>query len=138
MRDIRQVLARWGAWAASNHESVTWPRVAAGFRGVFPSKGVSRPQCCDGDAMVICGCMARLNRACPDMHDLLVGYYVWGMTFMALSRELQCSDTHVGKKLQKAEGIVEGMLLDTRLEMDRYVRCDLTGRAGIQVPRLTQ
>ncbi|MCM4863449.1 antitermination protein, partial [Escherichia coli] len=24
MRDIRQVLERWGAWAANNHEDVTW------------------------------------------------------------------------------------------------------------------
>ncbi|WP_275950283.1 antiterminator Q family protein, partial [Escherichia coli] len=24
MRDIRQVLERWGAWAANNYEDVTW------------------------------------------------------------------------------------------------------------------
>ncbi|EOA7682757.1 antiterminator Q family protein, partial [Escherichia coli] len=24
MRDIQQVLERWGAWAANNHENVTW------------------------------------------------------------------------------------------------------------------
>ncbi|EFM4101184.1 antitermination protein, partial [Escherichia coli] len=24
MRDIRQVLECWGAWAANNHEDVTW------------------------------------------------------------------------------------------------------------------
>ncbi|EOY6779212.1 antiterminator Q family protein, partial [Escherichia coli] len=29
MRDIQQVLERWGAWAANNHENVTWSSVAA-------------------------------------------------------------------------------------------------------------
>ncbi|EMO8322578.1 antitermination protein, partial [Escherichia coli] len=35
-----------------------------------------------------------------------------------------CSDGTIGKKLQKAEGVVEGMLmlLGVRLEMDRYVQ----------------
>ncbi|EOL1163318.1 TPA: antiterminator Q family protein, partial [Escherichia coli] len=32
MRDIRQVLERWGAWAANNHEDVTWSPIAAGFK----------------------------------------------------------------------------------------------------------
>ncbi|HAF1611132.1 TPA: antitermination protein, partial [Salmonella enterica] len=32
--------------------------------------------------------------------------------------------THIGKKLQNAEGVIEGMLmaLDVKLEMDRYVQ----------------
>ncbi|EFB1808883.1 antitermination protein QuuD, partial [Escherichia coli] len=34
-----------------------------------------------------------------------------------------CSDGYIGKRLQKAEGIIEGMLmaLDIRLEMDIVV-----------------
>ncbi|HIB1681919.1 TPA: antiterminator Q family protein [Salmonella enterica subsp. enterica serovar Muenchen] len=124
MRDIQQVLERWGAWAANNREDVTWSTVAAGFKGLIPSKITSRPQCCDDDAMVICGCMARLYKNNRDMHDLLVDYYVFGMTFMSLARKHGCSDTHIGKKLQNAEGIVEGMLmaLDVKLELDRYVQ----------------
>ncbi|WP_269326343.1 antiterminator Q family protein, partial [Escherichia coli] len=37
-----------------------------------------------------------------------------------------CSDTCIGKRLHKAEGVVEGMLmmLDVKLEMDRYVERD--------------
>ncbi|EIN0764643.1 antiterminator Q family protein, partial [Escherichia coli] len=27
MRDIQQVLERWGAWAANNRENVTWSSV---------------------------------------------------------------------------------------------------------------
>ncbi|EFJ8857307.1 antitermination protein [Escherichia coli] len=120
MRDIQLVLERWGAWVANNHEDVEWPSIAAGFKGLIPSKVKSRPQCCDDDAMIICGCMARLNKKNQYLHDLLVDYYVGGMTFMSLANKHSCSDGYIGKKLQKAEGIIEGMLmaLDIRLEMD--------------------
>ncbi|TNS67193.1 antitermination protein, partial [Escherichia coli] len=120
MRDIQMVLERWGAWVANNHEDVTWSSIAAGFKGLIPSKVKSRPQCCDDDAMVICGCMARLKKSNNDLHDLLVDYYVWGMTFMRLAQKHNCSDGYIGKRLQKAEGIIEGMLmaLDICLEMD--------------------
>ncbi|EEX4442099.1 antiterminator Q family protein [Escherichia coli] len=126
MRDIQLVLERWGAWAANNHEDVTWSSVASGFKGLIPSKVTSRPQCCDDDAMIICGCMARLYRNNRDLHDLLVDYYVLGKTFMVLARKHGCSDSLIGKRLQKAEGVVEGMLmmLDVRLEMDRHVERD--------------
>lgn len=124
MRDIQQVLERWGAWVANNHEDVNWSPIAAGFQGLIPEKVKSRPQCCDDDAMIICGCMARLNRNNSDLHELLVDYYVRGMTFITLARKHRCSDGTIGKKLQKAEGVVEGMLmlLGISLEMDRYVQ----------------
>ncbi|EHR8986905.1 antitermination protein [Escherichia coli] len=125
MRNIRVVLERWGAWVVNNHEDVSWPLVAAGFNGLFADRLKSRPQCCDDDAMIISECMARLNRNNGDLHDLLVDYYVFGMSFMALSRKHGCSDTCIGKRLQKAEGVMEGMLLmmDVRLEMDTSIRC---------------
>ncbi|ENN1918745.1 antitermination protein [Escherichia coli] len=123
MRDIQMVLERWGAWVANNHEDVTWSSIAAGFKGLIPSKVRSRPQCCDDDAMIICGCMARLKKNNSDLHDLLVDYYVGGMPFMALARKHGCSDTCIGKRLQKAEGVVDGMLmlLGGKLEMDWYI-----------------
>lgn len=129
LRDIKMVLERWGAWVANNHEDVTWSSIAAGFRGLIPSKVKSRPQCCDDDAMIICGCMARLKKNNSDLHDLLVDYYVGGMTFMRLARKHGCSDTCIGKRLQKAEGVIDGMLmmLNARLEMD-----NLTGRSVIR------
>ncbi|EOT3391068.1 antiterminator Q family protein [Escherichia coli] len=119
-RDIQMVLERWGAWVANNHEDVTWSSIAAGFKGLIPSKVKSRPQCSDDDAMIICGCMARLNKNNKDQHDLLVDYYVGGMTFMVLARKHGCSDTCIGKRLQKAEGVIDGMLmmLNVSLEMD--------------------
>ena len=123
MRDIQMVLERWGAWVANNHEDVTWSSIAAGFKGLIPSKVKSRPQCCDDDAMIICGCMARLKKNNSYLHDLPVDYYVGSMTFMSLASKHFCSDGYIGKKLQKAEGIIEGMLmaLDIRLEMDIVV-----------------
>ncbi|MGT3300428.1 antiterminator Q family protein, partial [Yersinia enterocolitica] len=68
--------------------------------------------------------MARLNKNNSDLHDLLIDYYVFGMTFMSLAREHKCSDTCIGKRLQKAEGVIQGMLLmlGISLEMDRYVQ----------------
>lgn len=123
MRDIQLVLEQWGAWAANNKEDVVWSSIAAGFKGLLPAKVKSRPQCCDDDAMVICGCFARLNKVNPDMHDLLVDYYVFGMTFITLARKHNCSDGHIGKRLQKAEGVIEGMLmmLEVTLQMDKNV-----------------
>ncbi|MDF3830252.1 antiterminator Q family protein [Pseudocitrobacter sp. 2023EL-00150] len=119
-RDIQMVMERWGAWAANTHEDVTWAHIAAGFKGLIPAKTKSRIQCCDDDAMIICGCMARINKGNSELHDLLVDYYLFGMTFMALAKKHSCSDGHIGKKLQKAEGLVEGMLmaLEVTLEMD--------------------
>ena len=123
MRDIQQVLERWGAWSADNTESVQWYSIAAGFSGLIPSKVKARPQCCEDDAIIISSCMAQLNKKNSDMHDLLLDYYLFGMTFMQLANKHNCSDGHIGKKLQKAEGIIEGMvmMLDVSLEMDRYV-----------------
>ncbi len=45
-------------------------------------------------------------------------------------RKLHRAYTHVGKQLQKAEGIVEGLLmaLDVRLEIDRLVRKESIAR----------
>ncbi|WP_145507628.1 antiterminator Q family protein [Yersinia hibernica] len=124
MRDIQQVLERWGAWAADNREDVYWPPIAAGFSGLIPSKVRSRSQCCDEDGLIISGVMAGLNSKHPAVHNLLFDYYVFGKTFMQLSKEHHCSDTHIGKKLQNAEGVIDGylMALEIKLEMDKQVR----------------
>ncbi|OKO99358.1 antiterminator Q family protein [Xenorhabdus eapokensis] len=124
MRDIQLIMERWGAWVADNQEGVYWSSIAAGFKGLIPNKVKSRPQCCDDDAIIISGCMARLNKNNSEAHDLLFDYYVFGKTFMQLARDHHCSDGHIGKRLQKAEGVIEGMLmmLNIPLEMDKYVQ----------------
>ncbi|MBD2824311.1 antiterminator Q family protein, partial [Xenorhabdus szentirmaii] len=117
---------RWGAWAADNREEVSWSSIAAGFKGLIPNKVKSRSQCCDDDALIISGCMARLNKKNSEAHDLLFDYYVFGKTFMQLANDYHCSDTYIGKRLQKAEGVIDGMLmmLDVPLEMDKYVQME--------------
>lgn len=133
MRDIQQVLERFGAWAANNREDVTWSTVAAGFKGLIPSKVTSRPQCCDDDAMVISGCMAHLHKSNADMHDLLVDYYVFGMTLRTIAGKLGISHNHASVRLQTAEGFIDGYLaaLGVTLEMDRYVQREPV--SGLQV-----
>ncbi|CFQ96303.1 antitermination protein Q [Yersinia frederiksenii] len=43
---------------------------------------------------------------------------------MPLSKEHHCSDGHIGKKLQNAEGVIDDhlMMLEVKLEMDKQVR----------------
>lgn len=122
MRDIQLVLERWGNWShtADNGFAAT----AAGFSRLLPPSQSSLPTCTDKDALIIDGCMARLKNNNVDMYDLLVDYYRDRHTFMSLARKYHCSDTHIGKRLQKAEGVVEGMLmmLDVNMDMDKFVQ----------------
>lgn len=123
MRDIQLVLERWGAWTANGVDNVGYSPIAAGFKGLIPARVKSRESCCDSDGLIIEGCITRLKKNNLDLHDLLTDYYLLGFTFMALARKHNCSDGHIGKKLQKAEGVIEGMLmmLDVSLEMDKFV-----------------
>ncbi len=134
MRDIQQVLERWGAWVANNHEDVSWSPIAAGFKGLIPSKVKSRPQCTDDDALIISNCMAQLNVNNSDLHDFLYDYYVFGMTLMSLGRKHGRSDCWAGRVLQKAEGVIEGMLImqGVKLEMDMYVEREPSGSQASQ------
>ncbi len=73
MRDIQMVLERWGAWAANNHENVSWSPIAAGFKGLIPSKVKFRPQCCDDDGLIISSVMAVLKKKEPYQYHALTG-----------------------------------------------------------------
>lgn len=122
MRDVQQVLERWGNWSHTAENG--YSPIAAGFKGLLPPSQSSRPTCTDKDALIVDGCMARLQQNNPEIYMLLVDYYRDRHTFMSLARKYHCSDTHIGKKLQKAEGVVEGMLmmLDVSMDMDKFVQ----------------
>ncbi|HIB1529944.1 TPA: antiterminator Q family protein [Salmonella enterica subsp. enterica serovar Muenchen] len=124
MRDIQQVLERWGAWCASEGGSVYWQPVAAGFKGVMPYSRRRSIPCCDDDGLVINGAVARLKKKDSYLCSLLEWYYVRGMSLRALGSTLGISRNTVVIRLQAAEGFVEGCLaaLDVKLEMDRYVQ----------------
>lgn len=123
MRDIQMVLERWGAWVANNHEDVEWSSVAAGFKGLIPSKVKSRPQCSDDDGLIISSAMTVLKKKEPYQYELLEMYYVYGVTLRALGVKLGISLNQVVIRLQKAEGFIDGCLamLGGSLEIDCYI-----------------
>ena len=123
MRDIQMVLERWGAWVANNHEDVEWSSVAAGFKGLIPSKVKSRPQCSDDDGLIISSAMTVLKKKEPYQYELLEMYYVYGVTLRALGVKLGISLNQVVIRLQKAEGFIDGCLamLGVFLEIDCYI-----------------
>ena len=123
MRDIQMVLERWGAWVANNHEDVEWSSVAAGFKGLIPSKVKSRPQCSDDDGLIISAAMTVLKKKEPYQYELLEMYYVYGVTLRVLGVKLGISLNQVVIRLQKAEGFIDGCLamLGVSLEIDCYI-----------------
>ncbi|EGE2801879.1 TPA: antitermination protein [Escherichia coli] len=123
MRDIQMVLERWGAWVANNHEDVEWSSVAAGFKGLIPSKVKSRPQCSDDDGLIISSAMTVLKKKEPYQYELLEMYYVYGVTLRVLGVKLGISLNQVVIRLQKAEGFIDGCLamLGVSLEIYCYI-----------------
>ncbi|MDC7871342.1 antitermination protein [Pantoea ananatis] len=110
MRDMSQVLERWGAWAAAESSGVDWQPIAAGFKGLIPHGKSSRIRCCDDDGLLIDGCIARLKKLKPEEYELIIAHYVLGMSLRSISRRKKCSDGTVRKELQTAEGFIEGCL----------------------------
>lgn len=80
MRDIQKVLERWGGWAASDSSGVDYSPIAAGFKGLLPQTSKSRLSCTDDDALIIEGCLARLQKRKPYEHSLLVAHYLYGIS----------------------------------------------------------
>ncbi|EAP7081689.1 hypothetical protein CPV46_17380 [Salmonella enterica] len=51
-----------------------WLPFAVGLKGLIPNKVKSRPQCSDEGSMLVCACIASLNKNNTDMNELLMGY----------------------------------------------------------------
>nr|WP_072158438.1 antiterminator Q family protein [Salmonella enterica] len=51
-----------------------WSSFAAGIKGPIPNKVKSRPQCSDEGSMVVCACIARLNKNNTGMNEFLMDY----------------------------------------------------------------
>lgn len=124
MRDIQLVLERWGAWAAGGGDSVGYAPVAAGFSGLLPASRKSRTGCCDDDGLLVSSAAACLKKKDSYLHTLIEWHYVRNMPVRAIGDKLGISHTQVLKRLQAAEGFIDGCLamLDVELEMDRYVQ----------------
>ncbi len=120
MRDIKMVLERWGGWAASDSSGVDYSPIAAGFKGLLPQTSKTRLSCSDDDALVIEGCLARLQKKKPYEHSLLVAHYLYGISKRSIAKARKKDEKLVRIEIQMAEGFIEGCLsmLDVRLEMD--------------------
>ncbi|HFP9220818.1 TPA: antiterminator Q family protein [Raoultella planticola] len=124
MRDIQLVLERWGAWAASDSGSVYYAPIAAGFSGLLPASRKSRTACCDDDGLLVSSAAACLKKKDPYLHTLIEWHYVRNLPVRSIGDKLGVSHTQVLKRLQAAEGFIDGCLamLDVNLQMERYVQ----------------
>ncbi|MDM2854284.1 antiterminator Q family protein [Citrobacter sp. Cpo065] len=120
MRDIQMLLERWGGWAASDSSGVDYSPIAAGFKGLLPQTGRSRPSCTDDDALIIEGCLARLKSRKPYEHSLLVAHYLYGISKRKIAKVRKKDEKLIRIEIQMAEGFIDGCLamLDVKLDMD--------------------
>lgn len=127
MRDIKMVLERWGAWAASGEGNIGYPRIAAGLSRLLPASRAGRPSCCDDDGLFINEAMIRLRKHDEYLCALLEWHYIENMTLRAMAAKLGISHNHVSVRLQSAESFIQGSLctLDIKLEMDRECRKEI-------------
>ncbi|NIF20595.1 antiterminator Q family protein [Candidatus Pantoea multigeneris] len=110
MRDMSQVLERWGAWAASENSGVDWQPIAAGFKGLLPHSRRSRVQSDDDEGIMIDRCIAKLKKYKSQEHDLLIAHFVVGASLRTIAKKRKCSDGTIRKELQAAMGFVDGCL----------------------------
>jgi hypothetical protein len=136
MRNIQQVLERWGGWAADSNTAVSWAPIAAGFKGLVASSSSSRLSCSDDDGLIIDACVCRLQQVRkPKELDAIMLYYVHGLTKREIGRRAKVSEREIRRVLETAEGFIEGCLcmLDVRLQMDPEVekqRIEKSASAG--------
>ncbi len=110
MRDMYEVLDRWGAWAADEHSGVDWQPIAAGFKGVLPYGKKSRLQCDDDEGIMIDGCVGRLKQYKPEEYELLIAHFVIGISLRTIAKKRKCSDGTIRKDLQTALGFIDAVL----------------------------
>lgn len=120
MHDIKLILERWGGWAASDNSGMDYSSIAAGFKGLIPQTSKSRLSCTDNDALIIEGCLARLQKRKPYEHSLLVAHYLYGISKRKIAKAYKKDEKLIRIEIQMAEGFIEGCLcmLNVSLEMD--------------------
>ncbi|ENE7644116.1 antiterminator Q family protein [Escherichia coli] len=110
MRDMYEVLDRWGAWAAADNSGVDWQPVAAGFKGLLPHGKKTRQQCDDDEGIMIDNCVARLRKYKPEEYELVIAHFVIGISLRTIAKKQKCSDGTIRKELQTALGFLDGVL----------------------------
>ncbi len=86
MREMYEIMDRWGAWAASDNSGVDWQPIAAGFKGLLPHGKKTRQQCDDDEGIMIDGCVARLRRCKPEEYELIIAHFVIGVSLRAIAK----------------------------------------------------
>ncbi|KTH22657.1 antiterminator Q family protein [Enterobacter cloacae] len=110
MRDMYEVMDRWGAWAAADSSGVDWQPIAAGFKGLLPHGKKSRLQCDDDEGIMIDGCVARLKKYNSEEYELIIAHFVIGISLRGIAKKRKCSDGTTRKKLQTALGFINGVM----------------------------
>lgn len=124
MRDIQRVLEHWGAWAADGAIHCKWPRASVLAKVASASSGKMQPSCGDGDGAKIDRAIRRLKDYKKDYYSLIIMYYLKRYSPQKIADHYGVSRDKVVKRLQAAEGFIEGCLVmsDVKLEIDRFVR----------------
>ncbi|EOV8964963.1 antiterminator Q family protein [Cronobacter turicensis] len=110
MRDMYDVMERWGAWAASDNSGVDWQPIAAGFKGLLPHGKQTRTRCNDDEGIMIDGCVARLRKYKPEEFEIIIAHFVIGISLRSIAKKRKCSDGTIRKELQSAIGFIDGCL----------------------------
>ncbi|MDC9604938.1 antiterminator Q family protein [Xenorhabdus griffiniae] len=118
MRDMRMILNQWGEWVYEGKSPVDWSSVAAGFKGLLPSNRRTRSPCCDDDGMALDAAVLRLKQHDPYLFQLLVLHYIKGVALRPMSDHLGISHNEVTKRVQVAEGFIEGVLAVSRVTLE--------------------
>ncbi|MDC9589699.1 antiterminator Q family protein [Xenorhabdus sp. XENO-10] len=124
MRDIQQVLVRWGGWSTEPMR-VGWSPVAAGFSGLFPASGNNRLTCSDEDGLIVDLCVARLQMIGQEEElEWIQQHYIHGLSKREIAQRHSMSESRVRHKMQVAEGFIAGCLemLCIQLDMDLMVK----------------
>ncbi|MDE9437856.1 antitermination protein Q [Xenorhabdus bovienii] len=125
MRDIQQVLVRWGGWSTTEATRVGWSPVAAGFSGLPPASGDNRLTCSDEDGLIVDLCVARLQAIGQDDElEFIKQHYMYGYSKREIGRQFKTSEREVRHRIQCAERFIAGCLevLDIQLDMDLMVK----------------
>lgn len=109
MRDMYEILERWGVWARED-SGIDYSPIAAGFKGLLLPTSNGKLSCCDDDGLLIDGCVSKLKKYKPDEYDLVIAHHIYGMSLRNIARKRKCSDGTIRKEMQTAEGFLLGCL----------------------------
>ncbi|MDC9593524.1 antiterminator Q family protein [Xenorhabdus sp. IM139775] len=121
MRDIQQVLVRWGGWSTNESTRVGWSPVAAGFSGLVSASGDNRLTCSDEDGLIVDLCVARLQATGRhDELEYIKQHYQLGRSKREIARRFETNEKEVRHRIQRGESFIEGCLymLNIQLDMD--------------------